>query len=136
MGEVYPGSYPSVIKAGSATGVPKDTAVLTNVAPDYGPAGRHLVEATTLAHRPAATEAQVREHLARMYRTDTARWDLVVVHHVGHALPKQRPGVSLRQPVALGDGLFVAGDHRDTASIQGALVSGRRTAAAVREALA
>ncbi len=113
-----------------------NTAVLTNVAPDYGPAGRHLVEATTLAHRPAATEAQVREHLARMYRTDTARWDLVVVHHVGHALPKQRPGVSLRQPVALGDGLFVAGDHRDTASIQGALVSGRRTAAAVREALA
>jgi TRAP transporter TAXI family solute receptor len=30
MGEVYPGSYPSIIKAGSATGVPKDTAVLTN----------------------------------------------------------------------------------------------------------
>jgi len=30
MGEVYPGSYPSVIKAGSATGVAKDTAVLTN----------------------------------------------------------------------------------------------------------
>jgi TRAP-type uncharacterized transport system substrate-binding protein len=30
MGEVYPGSYPSIVKAGSATGVPKDTAVLTN----------------------------------------------------------------------------------------------------------
>ena len=30
MGEVYPGSYPSIIKAGSATGVPKDTVVLTN----------------------------------------------------------------------------------------------------------
>jgi hypothetical protein len=58
------------------------------------------------------------------------------VHHVVHALPEQRPGVPLRRPVDLGDGLFVAGDHRDTASIQGALVSGRRTAAAVREALA
>jgi hypothetical protein len=31
-------------------------------------------------------------------------------------------------------GLFVCGDHRDTASIQGALVSGRRAAGAVMAA--
>ena len=30
MGEIYPGSYPSVLKAGSATGVVKDTIFLTN----------------------------------------------------------------------------------------------------------
>ena len=30
-----------------------------------------------------------------------------------------------RRPVDVGDGLFVAGDHRDTPSTQGALVSGR-----------
>ncbi len=70
-----------------------------------------------------------------MYRRSTKAWDLVTRHHVVHALPEQRPGVSLRQEVELGDGLFVAGDHRDTASIQGALVSGRRTAAAVARAL-
>jgi hypothetical protein len=34
----------------------------------------------------------------------------------------------VRRPVALGEWLFVAGDHRDTASIQGAMVSGRRAA--------
>ena len=33
--------------------------------------------------------------------------------------------------VRLGEGLFVAGDHRDTPSIQRALVSGKRAAAAV-----
>ncbi|MFM7871794.1 MAG: FAD-dependent oxidoreductase [Actinomycetota bacterium] len=33
--------------------------------------------------------------------------------------------------MALGEGLFVCGDHRDTASIQGALYSGRRCAEAV-----
>jgi len=38
--------------------------------------------------------------------------------------------------VDLGDGLFVCGDHRDTASIQGALVSGRRAARAVVRRLA
>ncbi|MBI4525082.1 MAG: TAXI family TRAP transporter solute-binding subunit [Deltaproteobacteria bacterium] len=30
MADVYPGSYPSIVKAGSATGIVKDTAVLTN----------------------------------------------------------------------------------------------------------
>ena len=42
------------------------------------------------------------------------------------------PPLDLRQPVDLGRGLFVCGDHRDTASIQGAIVSGRRTAVAVQ----
>jgi predicted NAD/FAD-dependent oxidoreductase len=41
------------------------------------------------------------------------------------------PPLDIRKPVDLGDGLFVAGDHRDTASIQGAMVSGRRAADAV-----
>lgn len=117
------------------TGPVVNTAVMSNVAPDYAPPGRHLVQATTLAVRPAATEAEVREHLSRMYRADARRWELVVRHRVAHALPHQWPGVSLRQPVDLGDGLFVAGDHRDTASIQGALVSGRRTATAVHALL-
>ncbi len=115
-----------------------NTAVMTNIAPDYAPEGRHLVQATTLWRDGAAGEAgekEVREHLERMYRVPTEDWDLVVAHHVVHALPHQRPGVSIRQPVELGEGLFVAGDHRDTASIQGALVSGRRTAAAVRAEL-
>src|SRR5512139_1028954 len=113
-----------------------NTAVMSNVAPAYAPDGSHLVQATALAGEEAVGESEVRAHLERMYRTSSRRWELVVVHHVVDALPEQRPGVSLRQPVDLGDGLFVAGDHRDTASIQGALVSGRRTAAAVREALA
>jgi hypothetical protein len=41
----------------------------------------------------------------------------------------------VRRDVELGDGLFVAGDHRDTPSSQGALVSGRRAAQAVLSAL-
>jgi phytoene dehydrogenase-like protein len=116
----------------SRSGPVVNTAVMSNVAPAYAPEGSHLVQATTLAQDAVPSEAEVREHLSRMYRTSTEGWDLVVAHEIPHALPHQRPGVSLRQPVELGEGLFVAGDHRDTASIQGALVSGRRTAAAVR----
>ena len=37
--------------------------------------------------------------------------------------------------VDLGDGVFVAGDHRDSPGIAGAIRSGRRAARAVRELL-
>jgi hypothetical protein len=47
------------------------------------------------------------------------------------ALPAFPAGRPLRSPVDLGQGIFVAGDHRDTPSQQGALVSGRRAANAV-----
>jgi monoamine oxidase len=55
----------------------------------------------------------------------------VITHVIKEALPVQAPPLQVRQPVELSERLFVAGDHRDTASIQGALVSGRRAATAV-----
>ncbi len=58
------------------------------------------------------------------------------MHRVPEALPALPPPLDARRSVHLGDGLFVAGDHRDTASIQGALVSGRRAATAVVRHLA
>ena len=62
---------------------------------------------------------------------DTSRWELVTRHVVAVALPAQPPPLRVRRPVALDNGLLVAGDHRDTASLQGAMVSGRRAASAV-----
>lgn len=48
------------------------------------------------------------------------------------ALPRQDPPMNrLRKQVRLEPGLYVCGDHRDSASIQGALVSGRRAATAM-----
>jgi hypothetical protein len=55
----------------------------------------------------------------------------VRIDRIAHGQPDQRPPLHPKQSVALGDRQFVAGDHRDTASIQGALFSGGRTAAAV-----
>jgi protoporphyrinogen oxidase len=124
---------------GPSAGPVVDAAVMTNVAPSYAPPGRHLVQATTLlrrGHEPAsADEAAVRRQLEQMLAVSTADWELVKAHHVDSALPRQLPPLNTQQAVDLGKGLFVAGDHRDTASIQGALVSGRRAARAVRQYL-
>jgi hypothetical protein len=109
-----------------------NTAVLTNVAPTYAPAGRPLIATTTLgADGSAAAERDARRHAGQIYGVDATSWELVTSHVIAAALPVQPPPLRLRQPVALDQGLYVAGDHRDTASIQGALVSGRRAATAV-----
>ncbi len=107
-----------------------NSAVMTAVAPSYAPAGRQLIAATVLGAEVAA-EPEARRQLARMYGTDTSGWELIATHAIAEALPTQSAPLQVRRPVRLADGLFVAGDHRDTASIQGALVSGRRAARAV-----
>jgi phytoene dehydrogenase-like protein len=113
-----------------------NTAVLTDTVPSYAPE-RTLVSSTVLgADASAEMERAVRAHAAIIYGTDTSRWEHVASYPIPHALPDTPPGTPVRQEVSLGDGLYVAGDHRDTASIQGALVSGRRVAAAVRRDLA
>ena len=43
----------------------------------------------------------------------------------------QAPPTNLARPVQLGGRLYVAGDHRDTATLDGALKSGRRAAEAL-----
>ena len=105
--------------------------MLTNAAPSYAP-GRHLVASSVVAGD--ASEPAVRAHLSRLYGVDTARWEAVAAYTVPDALPSQAPPMGrFRKAVRLEPGLYVCGDHRDSASIQGALVSGRRAATAVLE---
>ncbi len=109
-----------------------NAVVLTHAAPTYASNGRTLVSASVLGLRDSAEdELAVRNHLAQLYGVGTRGWDLVGTYPIPYALPSMNVPLDIRRPVDLGDGLFVAGDHRDTASIQGAMVSGRRTADAV-----
>ncbi len=114
-----------------------NAAVVTAAAPSYAPAGRHLVEATCLLDRPDgdASEDEVLRHVGQIYGCATREWRTVTRHRIPHALPAVPPPLRPRSPVSLGEGVFVCGDHRDTASIQGALVSGNRTANSVHAAL-
>lgn len=114
-----------------------NTAVISEVAPSYAPPGQHLVQATTLLGRPdgRASEAEVRRDLARLYGTPTDRWEVLARHVVPHTLPAQPPPLADRRTTWMSERVLVAGDHRETASIQGALVSGDRGGRAVRSRL-
>lgn len=121
-----------IVIDGDRRGPVVNTSVQSTVAPTYAPPGRTLVSSSVLGTRgPAADEDAVRAHLAVLYGTSTDDWELVRRVEVPAALPAMPPPLSLRKPVRYVDGIYVCGDHRDTGSIQGALVSGRRTATAV-----
>ncbi|GLY86722.1 NAD(P)/FAD-dependent oxidoreductase [Actinoallomurus iriomotensis] len=107
-----------------------NTVVVSNAVPAYAPPGRHLIATTVAA--PDADHAAVRAELARVYGTVTEEWEHLATVRIPHALPDASPPMDrLRRPVALGDGRYVAGDHRDSPSVQGALTSGWRAAAAI-----
>lgn len=110
-----------------------NSAVVSQVAPSTAPPGRHLLQATTLLDRADGTagEEQVRRHLGDIYRCGTDDWEVVAHDIIPAAVPHLPPPLQLRQPVRVRDRLVVCGDHRDTGSIQGALVSGQRAARAV-----
>lgn len=108
-----------------------NAAVMTNVAPGYAPAGRHLVVATTPGLVDGDLVALARSTFRGWWGAQVDGWEHVATYRIPHGQPVQTPPFAPKQRVHLGDGLFVCGDHRDTASIQGALYSGRRCAEAI-----
>lgn len=122
-----PGAYPRVAH----------TLVLSDVSPGYAADGRALVATTVLGLRGvgpddlAALEPAVRRRVGELYGTATRRWEYLTVRHSLDAVPAMPPPHHFRRPVRLLTGLYVCGDHRDTSTVQGALVSGRRAAEAV-----
>ncbi|SCL68132.1 Protoporphyrinogen oxidase [Micromonospora citrea] len=126
---------PILLVDGDRREILANTVVVSRAAPTYAPAGRHLV-ATSVVGPSAPPEPTVRAELTRLYGRSTADWTHLTTVSIPDALPAAPPPQGrLRKPVALGEGLFVAGDHRDSPSIQGALASGWRAAGAVLSAL-
>jgi hypothetical protein len=110
--------------------------VMSNVAHSYAPAGSHLVAAAMPGHVDGDLEHAARSQLRGWWGPQVDAWSHLRTYRIPHGQPDQTPPLHPRQRVALGDGLFVCGDHRDTASIQGALFSGRRCGEAALSFLA
>ena len=102
-----------------------NTAVVSNVAPSYAPIGQHLVQCSAVLDGATPSEQEVRRHASSIYGVPTNGWALIARHEITRTLPFIAPGAP-RQQSDLGGGVFVAGDHVEGASIQHALMSGRR----------
>ena len=131
-----PLSEPVLFLNGDGAGPVNNFAVISQVAPSYAPAGKHLVSTTVLGtHKLTDVQlsgfiiAQMKNWFGKVAST----WQFLRSYYVTHAQPQQLPGAlePPQRPVRVRPGVYVCGDHRDNASIQGAMVSGRRAAEAV-----
>jgi phytoene dehydrogenase-like protein len=130
-----PTSSRYIVLDGSAEGPALNIAVMSNISPHYAPAGRHLIAAAVPGSLDDALEEAVRAQMDSMFGARARSWTHLRTYRIAHGQPDQSPPFSPKKNVRVRDNIFVAGDHRDTASIQGALFSGRRAADAIHRTL-
>ncbi len=109
----------------------------SRVSPAYAPAGQSLVSVVVLGN-PDENDTllieRVRTQLTDWFGHEVRRWHHLKTYRIVHALPDQRPPT--QNPFSpnnrVRSGIFVCGEHGSLPGLQWALVSGRRTADAVR----
>jgi predicted NAD/FAD-dependent oxidoreductase len=125
-----------IILDGTGKGPVLNIAVMSNIAASYAPEGQHLIAAALPGYVGDDVEDVARQQLQTMFGPEVASWRHLRSYRIAHGQPDQSPPFTPKKKQHLDNGIFVCGDHRDTASIQGALFSGRRCADSVTEFLA
>jgi len=104
---------------------------ISSVSPERSPEHQSLVATpANMAGPTTESELRARASVARMYSIDEKDVELITTTVVSHALPLIKPPLQLGQ-VCRVDGMYLAGDYLETASIQGAMMSGNRIASAI-----
>jgi glycine/D-amino acid oxidase-like deaminating enzyme len=132
--ERSPIGAPDLVLDADGSGPANNVAVMSDVATPYAPEGTSLVAVSTVGtDHGADVDRDVRRQLTGWYGGEVASWRLLRTDVIPYAQPRQDVAdlPTLAREVRVGDRIWVCGDHRDTASIQGALVSGRRCADAI-----
>lgn len=127
---------PMLVLNGDGAGPANNFAVVSQVAPTYAPAGKSLISVSVLGTQQLTEQqlggfiiAQMKNWFGPVARS----WQYLRSYRIPHAQPQQFPGAlePAQRPVRIRPGVYLCGDHRDNASIHGAMVSGRRAAEAV-----
>lgn len=126
-----PLTRPYVLLNGTGSGPVLNLAPMSAVAAGYAPPGQRLLAAVCPGVYDPDVEPTVRRQLITLFGPVVEKFRTLRVDAIAHGQPGQAPPFSPKEPVSLDDGIFVCGDHRDTASIQGAMYSGRRCGRAV-----
>lgn len=87
--------------------------------------------ASNSSHVRAAQQA-VREDLSRWFGGDcVTAMELLRIYRIPFAQPSQEPPTDLKKGAIVGGSVFVCGDHRTAATLEGAISSGRDAAQAL-----
>jgi len=109
-----------------------NSLVISDMVNSYAPSGMNLISTTTLV---PISESELRKELAKIWGSSTRNWELLAKYEIKQSLPFRKSGTNLRIPAEYSDRIFVAGDHLDLPSQNGAMRAGRRAALAVIQEL-
>ena len=128
--ERAPVTEPVLVLNGEGLGPINNLCVPSLLSPALAPSGAALVSVTVLNHNDWTDEhleSCTRNQLVKWFGADVRKWRLLRTYRIPHAQPE--PSVTLlRRSPAVAPDLYVCGDHCVHASIEGAMVSGRKTA--------
>jgi phytoene dehydrogenase-like protein len=122
-----------IVLNGSGSGLVNNVCVPSDVAPGYAPAGQALISISILG-TPEVKDLETRavRELESWFGKQVREWRHLRTERIQRALPEQGPGIGL---MGAGfrkvGGVYVCGDHTWSASIEGAIISGSRTAEAI-----
>ena len=112
-----------------------NVALLSDVAPEYAPAGQHLISVSTQGLErfdEAALLRQIRQELAGWFGDVVQQWRHLRTYHIPHALPAYAPAQAgseaIRHPLRLTDQLYQCGDQTAYPSLNAAMQTGREVA--------
>ena len=126
---------PILFVDGQKSGPLTNAVVMSNAAPSYAPAGEVLVSTSAISPHENSDLSSVKKDLSHIFGVNTQTWELIKEYKIKEALPAMTPPYSLISSNQITNDLFVAGDHRATSSIQGALLSGTNAATLVKVSL-
>lgn len=140
VAERSPIGEPILVLNGDSQGPVNNLAVLSDVAPSYAPPGASLISVSVLGTPGESNELLIRsvlDQLTAWFGQQVRNWRCVRVERIPHGLPDQSvpSGLSLVPDVRLTESVLRCGDWTHSASVQGALESGRHAAEAVLRAL-
>jgi ribonuclease HII len=107
-----------------------NSIVISEVSKDYAPVDKSLISATSLGN---LTESQFKSELAKLWRTNTNRWESIASYQIKNALPFHPPYKNRNSQPQINDWLFMVGDHMATPSQQGAMHSGAQVALKINQ---
>lgn len=126
---------PILVLNSESEGPVNNLVVLDQVAPEYAPPGASLVSVTVVGVPDCddhSLDHDVRSQLKGWFGKQVQAWNRLRVYRLQRALPAQSAGRREELPaIPLSHRIYCCGDHLELASINGALLSGRRTAEAV-----
>jgi len=126
-----PVNEPIICLNGSGQGLVNNVCALTDASPEYSADGRALLSVSLLGRQEdGGLEERVKKELANWFGDEALAWQHLRTDTIRRALPEQLPGMERKGYVET-SGVYVCGDHCLSASIEGAVVSGKQAADAI-----